>query len=349
METSYSYLFTDSNRIHKYVGADGRKPKIDRLGNNSSWEKTRLKAQKAVEEMAEELITLYAARKVARTEPYGKADESYFDFEAKFAFEETRDQIKTLDAVFEDLEKSLPMDRLVCGDVGFGKTEIALRAAFRTAMEGKQTAILVPTTVLAQQHYETFKERMKDYPIEIDFLSRFKSKKEQKEVLQKLANGKLDIVVGTHRLLSKDVKFAKLSLLILDEEHRFGVKHKEIIKQFRNQVNVLTLTATPIPRTLQLSMAGIRDLSVINTPPLDRKSVQTFICKSQDEVIRDAIRKELARKGQIFFLHNRVDTIDAMQMYIQGLVPEARIRYGYGQMGETELEKVNARFYPSRI
>ena len=327
------------NRVHKYMGADGKKPHVDKLGNQSAWEKTKQKAKKAVEEMAHELIALYAKRAVASTEVYGQADNGYMAFEEEFPFEETRDQLTTLDQVFGDLQSSRPMDRLVCGDVGFGKTEIALRAAFRTAMEGKQTAILVPTTVLCQQHYQTFAKRMENYPIRVDFLSRFKSKAEQKEVIQKLKEGTLDIVVGTHRLLSKDISFSDLGLLVLDEEHRFGVKHKEAIQQYRNKVNVLTLTATPIPRTLQMSMSGIRDLSVINTPPLDRKSIQTFLCKNDDGLIRDAIRKEIARGGQCFFIHNRVETIDAIHEYLNKLVPEARIIIAHGQMTERELEK----------
>ncbi|HMQ11574.1 MAG TPA: transcription-repair coupling factor [Oligoflexia bacterium] len=327
------------NRIHKYVGGEGRKPSLDKLGQNSTWEKTKAKAKKAVEEMAQELIELYAKRQLASGKAYQPADEMYKAFESDFPFEETPDQLKTIDDIAQDLESSKPMDRLVCGDVGFGKTEIALRAAFRTVEEGKQTAVLVPTTILCQQHYETFKERMQGYPVKVDFLSRFQSKAAQKKIVDQLAKGELDIVVGTHRLLSKDIKFKNLGLLVLDEEHRFGVKHKETIKSYRNQVNVLTLTATPIPRTLQLSMTGIRDLSIINTPPLDRKSVKTFLCKNDDALIRDAIRKELARKGQVFFLHNRVDTMDAQWLHLKTLVPEARIEYAHGQMDEKILEQ----------
>lgn len=327
------------NRIHKYVGGEGRKPTLDKLGQNSTWEKTKAKAKKAVEEMAQELIELYAKRQLASGKAYQPADEMYKTFESDFPFEETVDQLKTIEDIAQDLESSKPMDRLVCGDVGFGKTEIALRAAFRTVEQGKQTAVLVPTTILCQQHYETFKERMHGYPVKVDFLSRFQSKAAQKKIVEQLANGELDIVVGTHRLLSKDIKFKNLGLLVLDEEHRFGVKHKETIKSYRNQVNVLTLTATPIPRTLQLSMTGIRDLSIINTPPLDRKAVKTFLCKNDDALIRDAIRKELARKGQVFFLHNRVDTMEAQWLHLKTLVPEARIEFAHGQMDEKILEQ----------
>ncbi|MCI5073273.1 transcription-repair coupling factor [bacterium] len=327
------------NRIHKYVGGEGRKPTLDKLGQNSTWEKTKAKAKKAVEEMAQELIELYAKRQLASGKAYQAADEMYKAFESDFPFEETPDQLKTIDDIAQDLESAKPMDRLVCGDVGFGKTEIALRAAFRTVEEGKQTAVLVPTTILCQQHYETFKERMQGYPVKVDFLSRFQTKAAQKKIIEQLAQGELDIVVGTHRLLSKDIKFKNLGLLVLDEEHRFGVKHKETIKSYRNQVNVLTLTATPIPRTLQLSMTGIRDLSIINTPPLDRKAVKTFLCKNDDALIRDAIRKELARKGQVFFLHNRVDTMEAQWLHLKTLVPEAKIEFAHGQMDEKMLEQ----------
>ncbi|MFH1263822.1 MAG: transcription-repair coupling factor [Pseudomonadota bacterium] len=332
------------SRIHKYVGADGGKPHIDRLGNPAAWERAKEKAAKAVEEMAQELIHLYAVRKVATGVPIGQADGGYLAFEADFPFEETRDQLRTLEEVSADLESSKPMDRLVCGDVGFGKTEVALRAAFRAALDGKQVAVLVPTTILAQQHFETFEKRFKEYPVRVDFLSRFKTAAEQKKVVQQLKEGSLDIVVGTHRLLSNDVVFADLGLLVVDEEHRFGVKHKEQIKKFRNQVHVLTLTATPIPRTLQLSMAGIRDLSVINTPPLDRKAIETFLCRAEDPLIRGAILKELARGGQVFFVHNRVETIHAMVSHLKKLVPEARFDIGHGQMTERELEEVMHRF-----
>lgn len=331
------------NRIHKYISADGKKAKIDKLGGQN-WEQAKKKAQKAIEEMAQELIELYARRKIAKGYSYGQADESYTEFEVEFPFEETRDQTKTIEEIFNDLESEKPMDRLVCGDVGFGKTEVALRAAYRVAAEGKQVAVLVPTTILCQQHYQTFKKRFANFPIEIDFLSRFKDRKDALETLANLKTGNLDIVIGTHRLLSKDVEFSNLGLLILDEEHRFGVKHKEHIKKYRNKIDVLTLTATPIPRTLQLSMTGIRDLSVINTPPLDRKAVHTILCNFDDATIRNSIMKELSRKGQIFFLHNRVESIYTMKQYIEKIVPEVQIRVAHGQMNQHELERTMLAF-----
>lgn len=331
------------NRIHKYISADGKKAKVDKLGGQN-WEAAKKKAQKAIEEMAQELIELYARRKIAKGYSYSKPDETYTEFEVQFPFEETRDQLKTIEEIFSDLESEKPMDRLVCGDVGFGKTEVALRAAFRVASEGKQVAVLVPTTILCQQHFQTFKKRFKNFPFDIDFLSRFKTSMDAKETVANLKTGNIDIVVGTHRLLSKDVEFSNLGLLILDEEHRFGVKHKEHIKKFRNKIDVLTLTATPIPRTLQLSMTGIRDLSVINTPPLDRKAVHTILCNFDDGLIRNAIMKELSRNGQVFFLHNRVESIYTMKEYIQKLVPKARIKVGHGQMNQQELEKTMLDF-----
>ncbi|HLG19802.1 MAG TPA: transcription-repair coupling factor [Bdellovibrionota bacterium] len=333
------------NRIHKYVGADGGKPHLDRLGNASAWEKTRQKAKRAVEEMAQELIALYATRRIAAGHAVARPDEGYLSFEADFPYEETRDQLRAIEEVSADLETPKPMDRLICGDVGFGKTEVALRAAFRVAMDGKQAAVLVPTTILAQQHYETFRSRLSNYPVRVDYLSRFKSARAQKQVVAQLADGGLDVVIGTHRLLSKDVSFQNLGLLIIDEEHRFGVKHKEKIKQFRNKIDVLTLTATPIPRTLQLSLSGIRDLSVINTPPLDRKAIHTYLCRFDDGLIRGAIHQELERGGQVFFVHNRVQTIEAMKNYLARIVPKARIAVAHGQMSERRLEETMLRLF----
>lgn len=331
------------NRIHKYISGDGKKPKIERLGSQS-WEQSKKKAQKAIEEMAQELIELYAKRKVAKGYSYSEPDDEYTNFESQFPFEETRDQIKSIEEIFNDLESEKPMDRLVCGDVGFGKTEVALRAAYRVASEGRQVAVLVPTTILCQQHYQTFKKRFQNFAVEVDFLSRFKSTSDAKETIEKLKTGHLDIIVGTHRLLSKDVEFANLGLLILDEEHRFGVKHKEHIKKFRNKIDVLTLTATPIPRTLQLSMTGIRDLSVINTPPLERKAVHTILCNFDDQTIRNATMKEMSRKGQIFFLHNRVESIYTMKTYLSKILPEVRIQVAHGQMNQQDLEKTMLGF-----
>jgi transcription-repair coupling factor (superfamily II helicase) len=331
------------NRIHPYISGDGKKPKLDTLGS-TAWKKTKAHAKKAVEEMASELIELYAKRKMAKGFVYPPPDTMYQSFEASFPFQETDDQIQTLEDIDKDLMSDKPMDRLVCGDVGFGKTEIALRTAFRVAEAGRQVAVLVPTTILAQQHYETFKQRFEPFPVNVDFVSRFKSPSENKKTLARLASGQVDIIIGTHRLLSKDVTFANLGLLVLDEEHRFGVKHKERIKTYRNQIDVLTLTATPIPRTLQLSMTGIRDLSVINTPPLDRKAVNTVLATFDESTIFDATMKEIKRGGQVFFLHNRVETIGSMHTFLQKLLPDVRIRVGHGQMNQETLEQTMLDF-----
>jgi len=331
------------SRIHPFVGGDGAKPKIDTLGSQA-WKGQKDKAQKAVEEIAQELIELYAQRNVSKGHVYPPQQEMYEQFERLFPFEETPDQIKTMQDIEEDLQSDKLMDRLVCGDVGFGKTEIALRTACRVVMSGKQAAVLVPTTILCQQHAQNFKKRFSDFPVVIDFVSRFKTTQENKATLEKLAEGKIDIIIGTHRLLSKDVTFANLGLLVLDEEQRFGVKHKEKIKTFKNKVDVLTLTATPIPRTLQLSITGIRDLSLINTPPLDRKSVETILAPFDEAVIRDAVFQEMQRKGQVFFLHNRVETISSMQVFLQKLLPDVRIRKGHGQMDKDQLEQTMVDF-----
>lgn len=331
------------NRIHPFIGGEGGKPKVDTLGSNQ-WKQNTAKAKKAVLEMAGELISLYAKRKIAKGFEYGAPDEMYFQFESLFPFEETKDQQTTLDEIEKDLRSDKPMDRLVCGDVGFGKTEIALRTAFRVAAQGKQVAILVPTTILCQQHFETFKKRFEPFPIEVDFVSRFKTQQENKTTLENLKNGTIDIIIGTHRLLSKDVSFSNVGLLVLDEEHRFGVTHKERIKTFRNKIDVLTLTATPIPRTLQLSMTGIRDLSLINTPPLDRKAVHTILSSFDENTIKDAVYREIQRGGQVYFLHNRVESITTMQMYLQKLMPDIRIRIGHGQMDKKTLEKTMVDF-----
>jgi transcription-repair coupling factor (superfamily II helicase) len=268
----------------------------------------------------------------------------YREFEASFAWEETPDQLSAIQDVLADMQHSKPMDRLVCGDVGYGKTEVALRGAFKSALDGKQVGILVPTTILAQQHYETFRERLKDYPVTVEVLSRFRTAKEQKETLERLKKGNVDIIIGTHRLLQKDVAFKDLGLLIIDEEQRFGVKDKERLKSFRAVVDVMTLTATPIPRTLYMSMMGIRDLSIIDTPPVDRLAVKTIVSRFSEELIREAVLRELRRGGQIFFVHNRVQTIAKRAELLAQLVPEAKIAVGHGQMGEHELEKIMLGF-----
>ncbi|MEZ4819449.1 MAG: transcription-repair coupling factor [Bdellovibrionota bacterium] len=331
------------NCIHPFIKGEGGKPKIDTLGS-SNWSQNKAKAKKAVVEMANELIELYAKRKVAQGFAYSPPDEMYYQFENLFPFEETADQQKTLEDIEGDLHSDKPMDRLVCGDVGFGKTEIALRTAFRVAAEGKQVAVLVPTTILCQQHYETFKKRFEPFPMEVDFVSRFKTAQQNRETIKKLSQGKIDIIIGTHRLLSKDVHFANIGLLVLDEEHRFGVGHKERIKTFRNKIDVLTLTATPIPRTLQLSMTGIRDLSLINTPPLNRKAVHTILSSFDENTIKDAVYREVQRGGQVYFLHNRVESIATMKLFLQKLMPDIRIKVGHGQMDKNELEKTMIDF-----
>jgi transcription-repair coupling factor (superfamily II helicase) len=298
----------------------------------------------AVEEMVKEILDLYAARKVFKGHSFSPLDQFYKEFEATFEYEETSDQTKAIDGVMRDMGDPKPMDRLICGDVGYGKTEIAIRAAYRAVMDGKQVTMLVPTTVLAQQHYQTFRDRFKNYPVAIEMLSRFKSPREQKEILQRLGEGKVDIVIGTHRLLQKDVILRDLGLVVIDEEHRFGVSHKEKLKQMRKLVDVITLTATPIPRTLQMAISGIRDLSLIQTPPENRLSIQTFVARYDDEVIREAVEKEFQRGGQVFFVHHRVQNIHAMANHLKRLIPEASLAIAHGQMREKELEKVMLRF-----
>ena len=281
------------------------------------------KVKAAVSEMVKELLDLYAARQVFEGFKFSPLDQLYKEFEATFEYEETPDQMKAIEEVMKDMGDSKPMDRLICGDVGYGKTEVAIRAAYRAVMDGKQVAILVPTTVLAQQHHQTFCERFKTYPVVIEILSRFKNPREQKEILQRLKEGKVDIVIGTHRLLQKDVSFRDLGLVVIDEEHRFGVSHKEKLKQMRKLVDVITLTATPIPRTLQMAISGIRDLSLIQTPPENRLSIRSFVVRYDEEVIREAIQRELERGGQVFFVHHRVQNIHTIAHRLKELVPES--------------------------
>ena len=329
--------------VQRYIGAEGVEPRPDRLGG-ASWEKAKSRARAAVQEMAGELLKIYAARQVHEGFAFSPQDDLYREFEASFAFEETPDQMSAIEDVIRDMERPKPMDRLVCGDVGYGKTEVAMRASFKAVMDGKQVALLVPTTVLAQQHLETFTARFKAYPVRVEMLSRFRSPKEQKSVLAGVNKGEIDIIIGTHRLLQKDVAFKDLGLLIVDEEQRFGVTHKERLKQFRAVVDIMTLTATPIPRTLYMSLMGIRDLSIIDTPPMDRLAIKTFVARFSDELIREAVLRELGRGGQVFFVHNRVQSIGAMAEHVRRLVPEARIAVGHGQMDEKELEKVMLAF-----
>jgi len=331
------------DQVQRYVGADDAPPRLDRLGG-TAWVKAKGKAAQAVRAMARELIEVHAARQVLRREPYGPDDEMFQEFEARFPYEETPDQERAIEDVLADLRSPRPMDRLVCGDVGYGKTEVALRAAFKVATAGRQVAVLVPTTILALQHHQTFSGRFKDHPIVVEELSRFKAPKIQKQTLTRLEAGKVDLIIGTHRLLGADVRFRDLGLLVVDEEQRFGVRHKERIKRMRRLVDVLTLTATPIPRTLHMAMLGLRDLSVINTPPEDRLAIRTFVMAWDDGTVAEAIRRELARGGQIFFVHNRVQTIDAAAARLKRLVPEARVVTAHGQMDERRLERVMLSF-----
>ncbi|MCB5953587.1 transcription-repair coupling factor [Enterococcus sp. CWB-B31] len=328
---------TQLNLIQKFVAAESKTPKINKLGG-SEWTKTKSKVSAKIEDIADDLIQLYAARDSEKGFAFPPDDGYQKEFENAFPYSETEDQLRSSAEIKHDMEKSRPMDRLLVGDVGFGKTEVALRAAFKAISAGKQVAFLVPTTILAQQHYETIQDRFEGFPVEVGLLSRFRTKKQQNETTQQLQKGQVDIVVGTHRLLSKDIVFGDLGLLIIDEEQRFGVKHKERLKQLRSQVDVLTLTATPIPRTLHMSMLGVRDLSVIETPPENRYPIQTYVMENNLGAIREAIERELARDGQIFYLYNRVDTIEKKVEELQALVPQARIAYAHGQMTEIQLE-----------
>lgn len=329
--------------IQKFIGGDSTKPKVSKLGSGD-WIKTKTKVKKAIEDMAKDLLELYAMRhalKGFKFSPDGHWQKQFEDF---FPYEETGDQLKCIEEIKKDMEKERPMDRLLCGDVGYGKTEVALRAAFKAVLDGKQVAILVPTTILAQQHYNTIVERFSEFPVKMEMLSRFRTPARQKNIINDLKTGNLDIIVGTHRILSKDIKFYDLGLLVVDEEQRFGVKHKEKLKQLKQSVDVLTLSATPIPRTLHMSMIGARDMSVIEEPPEERYPIQTYVVEYNEELIRDAIIKELRRNGQVYFVYNRVKGINKMASIIKELVPEARIIVGHGQMSERELEKVMIDF-----
>ncbi len=329
--------------IQKYNALGGATPALDRLGT-TIWEARKTRVRKSVSDMAEKLLELYAERKMAAGHAFPPDSNWQREFEDAFEFEETTDQQKAIDDVKRDMESTLPMDRLLCGDVGYGKTEVAMRATFKAIADSKQTAILAPTTVLAFQHYETFRRRFAAFPVRIEMLSRFRSEKEQKKVLEEVEQGKVDIVIGTHRLLSKDVKFQDLGLLVVDEEQRFGVAHKERLKEMRKNVDVLTMSATPIPRTLHMSLVGFRDMSVIETPPKDRLAIQTTVAPFSETLVQRVIQEEMARDGQIFFVHNRVESIESLAAMITRLVPKARVVIGHGQMRENELEKVMLRF-----
>lgn len=334
--------------IQKYIGSDSARPKLNKLGGQE-WAKAKNKVRTAVAILAEDLVALYAKRQAAKGYVYAKDTLWQKEFEETFPYEETDDQLAAIEDVKHDMESNRVMDRLVCGDVGYGKTEVAIRAAFKAVQEGKQVAYLVPTTILAQQHFNTFTQRMMDYPIRIDLLSRFRTPKQQKETLDGLSKGYVDIVIGTHRLLSKDVKFKDLSLIIVDEEQRFGVSHKEKLKTLRENVDVLTLTATPIPRTLHMSLSGIRDMSILEEPPSERHPIQTYVMENNPELVRDAIHRELARNGQVYFLHNRVNNISEVATRLQNMVPEANIAYAHGKMTEHELESIMKDFIDGEI
>ena len=329
--------------IQKYAGSDAKVPKLNRLGG-AEWGKTKTKVRTAVKEIAKELVELYAARQDAEGFQYGEDTVWQKEFEEMFPYEETDDQMTAIEDTKKDMESRRIMDRLICGDVGYGKTEIALRAAFKAVQEGKQVAYLVPTTILAQQHYNTFVQRMKDFPVRVDMMSRFCSPGQVKKTLEGLKKGFVDIVIGTHRILSKDVQFKDLGLLIIDEEQRFGVTHKEKIKQLKQNVDVLTLTATPIPRTLHMSLIGIRDMSVLEEPPVDRVPIQTYVMEYNDEMVREAIHRELARGGQVYYVYNRVNNIDEIASHVASLVPEAQVAFAHGQMNERQLERIMLDF-----
>lgn len=344
-------LYVPADRIsilQKYVGPDESDPKLDQLGGRS-WDVAKQKARKSIREIARQLVDTYAIRKYRKGFAFSGPDNVFREFEATFEHEETPDQVKAIDDVLGDMESEQPMDRLVCGDVGFGKTEVAIRAAFKAVMDGKQVALLVPTTVLAEQHYETFSKRMASYPVRIGVLSRFKTRQEQKEILARVRSGRIDILIGTHRMLQADVSFKDLGLLIVDEEQRFGVRQKEALKKFRALVDVLAMTATPIPRTLQISLFGIRDLSVIETPPEDRLAIQTHLCPYEEDTIAHAIVSELERGGQVFFVQNRVQTIEAMARELRRIVPNATLSVAHGQMNARELENTMVRFLRREI
>jgi transcription-repair coupling factor (superfamily II helicase) len=330
--------------IQKYRSTDaGPAPVLNRLGSQQ-WAKTKARVRKAMQDMTAELLKLYAERETVQGTAFSKDNEFQKEFEDSFDYNETDDQLSAIRAIKHDMESTLPMDRLLCGDVGYGKTEVAMRAAFKAVQDGKQVAVLTPTTVLSFQHFETFKKRFAQFPINVEMISRFRSQKEQKDIVARVETGKVDILIGTHRLLSKDIKFQDLGLLVVDEEQRFGVRHKERLKQMRKEIDVLAMSATPIPRTLHMSLVGLRDMSVIETPPKDRMAIQTVVAKYDEKIIRSAVEMELERGGQVYFVHNRVESIYEIAARIQELVPAARVAVGHGQMGETELERVMLAF-----
>lgn len=338
------YVPTDQvNLLQKYIGVEGSVPKLNKMGG-AEWSRTKARARKSVQDLADSLLRLYAERETIQGHAFSPDTVWQDEFEEAFEHEETPDQLRVIEEVKRDMESPRPMDRLICGDVGYGKTEIAIRAAFKCVMDEKQVAVLVPTTILAQQHYTTFSERFRGYPVNIAVLSRFQSRKEQADIIRGLKNGKIDIVIGTHRLLQKDVRFKDLGLLVIDEEQRFGVAHKERLKEMKKAVDVITLTATPIPRTLYMAMVGVRDMSVIQTPPKNRYPIRTFVVEYDPNLIREAILREIDRGGQVYYVYNRVEDIDSVLAFLVNLVPEARFGVAHGQMTESKLERTMMRF-----
>ncbi|MDT8715740.1 transcription-repair coupling factor [Clostridium sp. 19966] len=329
--------------VQKYIGSEGKSPKVNKLGG-SEWIKAKSKVKKSINEIAESLVKLYAERSTVRGYSFSSDTVWQKQFEEEFPYEETPDQLTSLEDIKKDMESDKPMDRLLCGDVGYGKTEVAVRAAFKSVMDGKQVAILVPTTILAEQHYNNMVKRFSDFPVRIDMISRFRTTTQVKETLKNVKSGEVDILIGTHRILQKDVEFKDIGLLVVDEEQRFGVTHKEKIKNFKKNIDVLTLSATPIPRTLHMSLTGVRDISVIETPPEERYPIQTYVVEYNDQLIKDAILREIGRGGQVYFVNNRVENINAMADYIKKLIPDARVAIAHGQMTERELEKVMLGF-----
>lgn len=346
-----SNLFVPASQlelIQKYSNLSARKPKLNKLGG-TEWEKTKSRVRSQVQIAAQDLVKLYAERQAKEGYAYGKDTVWQKEFEELFPYEETEDQLSAIEDTKRDMESHRIMDRLICGDVGYGKTEVAIRAAFKAVMDSKQVVYLVPTTILAQQHYNSFKERMEHYPVEITMLSRFCTPKEQKRIFDGLKNGTIDIVIGTHKVLSKNIKYKNLGLLIIDEEQRFGVKQKEKIKQLKKDVDVLALSATPIPRTLHMSLAGIRDMSVLEVPPVDRRAIQTYVMEYNEELVREAIERELGRGGQVYYVYNRVNNIDEVAAGLQRLLPNATVEYAHGQMGERQLETIMSGFINKEI
>ncbi len=337
-----------ADRLTRYIGPDAHPPTPTRLGS-PEWRTTKSRVKEAVEEVAQDLLDLYARRSVVEGFAFSQDAPWQKELEASFPYIETQDQLRVITEVKRDMEAPKPMDRLICGDVGYGKTEVALRAAFKAVMDGRQVAILVPTTVLAQQHYHTFCQRLSPFPVEVEMLSRFRTPQQQKEILHRLLLGSIDIIIGTHRLLQGDVIFKDLGLLIIDEEQRFGVTHKETLKKMRTEVDVLTLTATPIPRTLYMTLTGVRDISTINTPPEERLPIITHVGPYSPWLVRQAILRELERGGQVFFVHNRVQTIGAMRSHLEKLVPEARVVVAHGQMQEDQLSQRMEKFTAGEV